>query len=171
MSCFIFGDLEVISENQKYIKDAAAYCRQKGIYFWFNQEIDYYKDIFLMLEENASIPGSIKFGITSELQNKNSHDLLLPYDKYENSILFPEWDDKCENYSRLCKENLNIFQEAFNYFYKTINPIYVRVFVTEGYDQGFEVKQCDLEEMFEHLNSEALKGFFTSRIYQLNHVN
>ncbi len=88
MSYFLFG-----SFNSTYDKDllqqVKSYANEKNIYIWFSEEITFYKEIQRMLEEQKS-EGSIKFAITSENEPCNSSDVLFPFDKVANDVLFAD---------------------------------------------------------------------------------
>jgi hypothetical protein len=144
LSHFLFGDFSSFRFDSARIDAIKSYAKQKNIYFWFDREIDFYNDIHFMLEKcNKS---GISFCITSKWQPKNSSDLLEPFDKYDQTELFPNGDDRTV-FEAKCKENLDLLYEVLKTFCGLFEPERLRIFVTDDYDIDFVTKRCSLEEM------------------------
>lgn len=168
MSHFLFGDYYsdfFRPENIQYIK---AYFEQKGFYIWFNDEIDFYREIKIMLNENCTLKNNIAFGITTELQPTNSSDLLFPYSKYDNKILFPDGDNDRSIFNELSNTNLDVFYGLLLQFIKIMRPKGLRIFVVNGYGNNFEIKKYSCKEMVEDIKNQVRISFFLdSVIYEI----
>ncbi len=164
MSYFIFGsfDLEL---NLNILQDIRTYGKRKNVYFWFNEEITFYKDITRMCIEQNSC-GNVQFALTSVEQKYNSSDLLFPYDKYTNEELFR--DKKREYFRQCCENNLNIVFDCLERLIEIAAPSHLEIFVVEGYDDVFQRKICTLNEMREDLLCQVEQAsFIDSCIYQI----
>jgi hypothetical protein len=144
LSHFFFGDFSTHYFNSTRIDAIKSHASKKNIYFWFDEEIDFYDSIHLMLKEHSKT--GISFCITSKLQPTNSADLLEPFDKYEQTELFPNGDDRTV-FEAKCKENLDLLYDVLKVFCRLLEPEKLRIFVTVGYDVEFMTKRCTLETM------------------------
>lgn len=143
MSYFLFGSFNAL-KDEMILQKVKAYAKEKGIYIWFDEEITFYKEIQRMLTEQNS-EGSIKFAITSKNQPYNSSDVLFPFDKFTNEALFA--DKSREFFKKGCRDNIDIL---FDCLKKIIDSFYFRqgeIFVVEGYDDIFQKKECNIDEM------------------------
>lgn len=143
MSYFLFGTFDAL-KDETIIQRVKTYTKEKGIYIWFDKEITFYKEIQRMLMEQNS-KGSIMFAITSKNQPCNSSDVLFPFDKFTNDALFE--DESREFYKKCCRDNIDILFDCLN---KTIDSFNFRqgeIFVVEGYDDNFQKKKCNVDEM------------------------
>ena len=155
MSAFLFGDFHLEALEKERLKEVKAYFNQKDAYIWFDSEIDFYGGIQTMLEENPTPKNNHVFAITTKRQPTNSHDLLFPWDKYENDELFSQDNHSNENFQKLCNLNLNIFQDLFINFIKIIQPKSIRVFVVVGYSPEFSIENFTVEEMIADLKEQV----------------
>ena len=163
MSYFMFGSLDSAKDKKK-IQNVKAYGNERNVYFWFDDEITFYKDIQRMCTEQKS-QGTILFAITSLNQHQNSSDLLFPYDKYSNEELFS--DKSRKQFKKCCSDNLNIVFDCLKNLTETLNPLRMEIFVVEGYDDSFERRKCTLDEMKKDLLSQIeMTSFIDSCIYQ-----
>lgn len=166
MSYFIFGSFD-LCENKNSLQDVKSYGEKKGVYFWYDEEITFYKDITQMCVEQNSY-GNVKFALTSFNQKYNSSDLLFPYDKYTNEELFK---DKSRKYfCQCCKNNLKIVFDCLAKLMEIAIPSRLEIFVVEGYDNVFKRKDCTLREMEEDLLYQIeTESFIDSCIYQIHY--
>jgi hypothetical protein len=168
MSHILFGDFVTKQFNLEQINNIKSYSSERSIYYWFNKEINFYSDIHTMLKEQLELENSINFCITTSLQPTNSDDLLLPYDKYNSKTLFPNGVNERKDFNKYCKVNLDNFYNTFLYFYRTLNPERIRVFITEGYDCNFEVKKCTIEMMIQDIEIQVMEShMLDSIIYEI----
>jgi hypothetical protein len=144
LSHILFGDFSSHYLNTLMINEIKTYAWQRNIYFCLEDENDFFEDVLLMLEENSK--NGVAFYITSKLQPYDSDDLLRPFDKYEQTELFPNGDDRTV-FEAKCKENLDLLYDVLKTFRCVFNPKRWRIFVTVGYDTEFVTKRCDLETM------------------------
>lgn len=167
MSHILFGDFFSNKFTPEQIKSVKLYSEKKGIYYWFNKEINFYNDIHTMFEENKKPKNDIKFCITSCLQPTNSEDLLFPYNKYDENQLFPKRDSRSA-FEDLCKLNLSSFYDTFRFFEKTLSPKGLRVIITEGYDCDFRVEKCTSKIMLQDIERQIITShMLDSVIYEL----
>lgn len=155
MSAFLFGDFYLESLDKEQLKEIKRYFKQKEAYIWFDSEMDFYDGIKTMLQENCYSKNNHSFAITTKRQPKNSHDLLFPWDKYENEELFPPDDYDRKTLQKLCNKNLEIFQDLFVKFLEVICLKCVRVFVVVGYSPEFSVEQFTVQEMIDDLKGQV----------------
>lgn len=143
MSYFLFGTFNALYDKE-LSQQIRVYGKEKDIYVWFNEEITFYNDIQRMLEEqNAN--GNIKFAITSINQPCNSSDVLLPFDKFSNEVLFA--DESRNFFRKCCRENIDIL---FGFLRKMIEMLHIgqgEIFIVEGYNDTFRKKVCSMDEM------------------------
>lgn len=143
MSYFLFGSFNA-SQDKKIVQDIKEYVKKKDIYIWFNEEITFYKEIQRMLLEQKA-GGNIQFAVTSINQPHNSNDVLFPFDKVIQEVLFINGTRDC--YKKCCRSNIDI---VFDCLHKLMDSFDVRdgkIFVVEGYDDIFQRKKCNLDEM------------------------
>lgn len=143
MSYFLFGTFNV-SWDEKKAQQVKAYGKNKNIYILFNEETDFYKDIYTMLiEQNSN--GKIKFAVSSANQPCNSSDVLFPFDKFTNEVLF---EDKTGGFfNKCCKENIDILFDCLKKMFDLFHIVQCEIFIVEGYDDVFRRKICSLDEM------------------------
>ena len=167
MSYFIFGSFDLY-ENKNSLQDVKSYGEKKDVYFWYDEEITFYKDIVKMCIEQNSY-GNVKFALTSFNRKYNSSDLLFPYDKYTNEELFK---DKSRKYfCQCCENNLRIVFDCLGKLVEISAPFHLEIFVVEGYDDIFERKNCTLKEMEEDLLYQIeTESFIDSCIYQIHYL-
>ena len=122
---------------------------------WFDNEVDFYDGIKLMLQENPDSKNNHSFAITTKRQPTNSHDLLFPWDKYDSDKLFPQGDLDGQNLRSFCNINLDIFQDLFVKFKEIIRPRNMRVFVVVGYSPEFSIERFTIKEMVEDLKEQV----------------
>lgn len=164
MSYFLFGSFDSLKEKQ-VIQNIKDYGKKKGVFFWFNEEINFYEDIFRMCNEQHS-KKDILFTITSSNQPYNSSDLLFPYDKFTNEELFS--DISGTYYKECCKNNIKILFDCLEKLLKLFQPNKIDIFVVEGYDTDFKRKKCTLTEMkMDILVQIETESFIKSCIYEL----
>ena len=147
MSYFLFGSFNS-TYDKELLEQVKSYANEKNIYIWFNEEITFYKEMQRMLEEQKS-NGNIRFAITSENQPRNSSDVLFPFDKVANDVLFA--DESRNFYKQCCRDNINLL---FNCLKNLINLLHIRqieIFVVEGYDDTFGKKVCGIDELKQDL--------------------
>lgn len=143
MSYFLFGSFNAIIDKE-LLQQVKAYGNEHNIYIWFNEEITFYKEIQRMLEEQKS-EGNIKFAITSKNQPHNSSDVLFPFDKVANEVLFA--DTSRNFYKKCCRENIDIVFDCFDNIINLLNIKQAEIFVVEGYDDIFQKKVCSMDEV------------------------
>lgn len=165
MSYFLFGSFNAI-HNKKLLQQIKSYGNKNNIYVWFNEEIAFYKEIQRMLEEQKS-KGNITFAITSKNQPRNSSDVLFPFDKFTNEMLFS--DESRNFYKKCCEDNLDIL---FDCLKKLVDLLYIRqaeIFVVEVYDDTFCKKICSMDEMKKDLLCQIENNvFIDSCVYYLS---
>lgn len=165
MSYFIFGSFDLI-QNKRSLQDVKRYGKQRDVYFWFDEEITFYKDILQMCMEQKSC-GKVKFALTSFNQKHNSSDLLFPYDKFTNEELFKDKSRKV--FCQCCKNNLSIVFDCLQNLIEISTPTHLEIFVVEGYDDAFQRKIYTLNEMEEDLLRQIeTDAFIDSCIYQIH---
>lgn len=143
MSYFLFGSFNS-AHDRELLQQAKLYANERNIYIWFGEEITFYKEIQRMLEEQKS-DGKIKFAITSENQPHNSSDVLFPFDKFSSDELFA---DKSRNfYKQCCRDNMDILLNCLKNLMDLLHIRYVEIFVVEGYDNVFQKKVCNVDEL------------------------
>jgi|GEM_PF-1509056 len=168
MSEFLFGDFFIASLEKKKVRELKDNFAQKDVYIWFDDEIDFYKEIHTMLKEHPGLKRNHSFAITTKIQKGNSHDLLYPWDKYNISQMSNDdcYNEKSED--ELYNINLAIFYDLFNEFIKIIRPIDMRVFVVDSYDPEFEIVKLSLKEMFLDLKENVKENdFIVPTIYEI----
>jgi hypothetical protein len=143
MSYFLFGTFNEIFDQDMQEK-VKKYGESEQLYIWFNEEITFYEEINRMLLEQGA-KGNTIFAITSVNQRYNSDDVLFPFDKYSNEILFADKSRKF--YKKCCQENLEILFTFFKKLKELSQTIQMKIFVVEGYDDMFFSKSCTLDEM------------------------
>lgn len=147
MSYFLFGSFDS-TYDKELIQQVKSYANEKNIYMWFNEEITFYKEIQRMLEEQESDGDSI-FAITSENQPRNSSDALFPFDKFSSDVLFA---DKSRNfYKQCCRDNIRILFDCLKNLIDSLHIRQVEIFVVEGYDDIFQKKVCNIDELKQDL--------------------
>jgi hypothetical protein len=165
MSYFLFGTFNTLYDK-KLFQQVKTYGQEKDIYVWFNEEITFYNDIQRMLEEQNS-NGNIKFAITSINQPCNSSDVLFPFDKFTNEVLFA--DESRSFFRKCCRENLEIL---FSFLKKMIEVLYIKqeeIFIVGGYDDIFQKKMCSIDEMKKDILLQVEeKVFIDSCIYYVH---
>lgn len=145
------------------------YGKSKDIYIWFNEEIDFYKDIQRMLLEQKS-KGNILFAITSVKQPFNSSDVLFPFDKFTNENLFE--DSTREYYKECCRNNLDIVFDCLEKMFFLFRIEQCEIFVVEGYDDFFLKKKFNLLEMKKDILTQIENNVsITSCIYYLDKIH
>ena len=165
MSYFLFGGFNNKLSKQT-IQSLKLYGNNRDVYFWFNEEINFYEDIHKMYHEQE-IKKNCKFALTSKNQFHNSSDLLFPYDKYSNEKLFS--DPTREYFKKCCENNINILFDCLKRLIELPNLDQIDILVVEGYDNNFIRKKCTLEEMRDDLllQIEKTSFFINSCIYQI----
>ena len=164
MSHFLFGEFDT---KQKIELEKEIYTN-RDFFYWFNQQVDFCDDVIKMMGENQKSKKENWFLITSKLQMKNSEDILFPYDKYSNEELFPEGEDR-RYFEESCSQNLHLLSESLEQFVKDMQPTYLRIFVTEGYDNAFELEECTINMMIEDLQKQIINSFsIASKIYDID---
>ena len=164
MSHIVFGCYDSEMVDSEKICELKRKAQEKGIFLWFDKEVNFYPDVPIMMKEQQ---GKIEnlFVITSQWQRYNSDDLLFPYDKYTNEQLFS--DETREYFSLCCKKNLDILFWCLFEMVQSLHPKKFEVFVTEGYDCSFVKKIVDLKDMEADILTQVLNSFFIeSCIYQ-----
>ena len=117
---------------------------KKKTYIWFNQEITFYNDIQRMMREQKA-EGNTLFAITSKNQPSNSSDVLFPFDKVPNKLLFI--DESRMFYKKCCRENIDVLFDFLEKLISMFNIEYIEIFVVEGYDDIFQRKVCNIDEV------------------------
>ena len=167
MSYFLFGTFNA-SWDEKKLQQVKTYGKNKNIYIWFNEEIDFYKDIYSMLNEQNS-KGKIKFAITSENQPCNSSDVLFPFDKFTNEVLFE--DETRGFFKKCCRENIDILFDCLKKMFDMLHIVQCEIFIVEGYDDVFQRKMCSLDEMKRDILGQIEESAdIVSCIYVLNRL-
>ncbi|MCB7306086.1 hypothetical protein NE683_18790 [Bariatricus massiliensis] len=162
MSHFLFGEYRKGQSN-----DVENYWDKNNVIFTFDNKIDFYPDIFTMVEENTTLTNRRVFCLTSNLQMKNSDDLIFPYDKYTNEELFPHGKDR-SIYANFCKQNLAILAESLENFMKDVKPNSLRIYVVDGYDSNFRIVKCKLKDMIDDIYNQVINSFvLESKIYEI----
>ena len=165
MSYFLFGSFRT-TYDEELVQQVKLYGSNNDIYIWFNEEITFYKEIQRMLEEQES-EGDIIFAITSKNQPHNSNDVLFPFDKVDNEVLFA--DESRSIYKKYCEENLDILFECLNTLIQLLGIRQLEIFVVEGYDVTFQKKICDLDAVkIDLLCQIENKVFIDSCIYYIS---
>lgn len=171
MSAFLFGDFFSSDIAKEKWEELEVYFKKKDAYIWLDDNIDFYKDIQLMLQENPRTQNNHSFAITTKNQPRNSHDLLLPWDKYEKEELFPDGTGyERSRYNELASSNLDVFYDLFLQFMKVIKPQGTRVFVVMGYDTQFEIERYSIKQMVNDLKEQVQNPYsvsFDSVIYEI----
>lgn len=164
MSYFLFGTFD-LSGNKSALKTIKSYGKQQNIYFYLDNEIDFYDEIFRMCKEQ-NLDQKVIFSITSYNQPYNSDDLLFPYDKFTQEELFNDQTrKKFENY---CEKNIEILFGFLQKMIDILNLNDLNIVVVEGYDTSFEKRRCSLNQLKENLLSQIEKeGFIQSCIYSI----
>jgi hypothetical protein len=172
MSYFLFGDFSsnlFIEENINNLKSVA---QEKGICFWFNEEIDFDEDIHRMLNEHPKSQNNIRLCVTTQYQPCNSEDLLLPWGDYDTEVLFPNGGDDRKEFNNICKRHLSVFEEIYYKFLLILKPQNLRIFITEGYDCEFITCRCENEYMFKDLEQQIIERCdMDSKIYEIEFSN
>lgn len=164
MSYFLFGSFNSLEEEQ-VIQSIKEYGKAEGVFFWFNEEIDFYEDIFRMCNEQES-QKDIVFAITSSNQPRNSSDLLFPYDKFTNEELFSDISRKY--FKECCENNLKILFDCLKKLLELFQPNKIDIFVVEGYDDNFQRRECSIDDMFQDIENQVINSFsIDSCIYEL----
>ena len=92
----------------------------------------------MLIEQESK--GNTKFVITSKNQPCNSSDVLFPFDKYTNEVLFA---DKSRNfYKKCCRENIDILFDCLKNLINLLHIKQIEIFVVEGYDDNFRRKSA-----------------------------
>ena len=150
MSYFLFGSFNSVHDRE-LLEQVKSYTSEKNIYIWFNEEITFSKEIHEMLEEQKS-DGNVKFAITSENQPCNSSDVLFPFDKFSSDVLF---EDKSRNfYKQCCRDNINVLFDCLENLKDSLHVEQAEIFVVEGYDDIFQKKVCNIDELKQDLLSQ-----------------
>ena len=168
MSHIIFGDFYARNNNRKNINQLKEKLFLSDVLFLNGNEISFSADIERMLKENVNTTTNMFFCLTTTKQKYNSDDLLFPYNKYSEEELFPNGENRDE-FERKCFENLKIYQDSINNIIHMLSVIEMRIFITEGYDNKFEVMRCNnVEEMVEDIKKQV-HNFFSleSKIYRM----
>jgi hypothetical protein len=169
MSYFLFGDFFSNLFIEKNINNLKSIAEKKGIYFHFNEEINFYEGIHTMLNEHPKLQNNLTFCITTKNQPAtNSEDLLLPWDEYDINVLFPSGYDDRREFNNICKKHLSVFKEIYYKFLLILKPQKLRIFTVDGYDDEFIVCQCNNEYMFEDLERQIIESCeLDSKIYEI----
>ena len=147
---FLFGSFNSVHDRE-LLEQVKSYTSEKNIYIWFNEEITFSKEIHEMLEEQKS-DGNVKFAITSENQPCNSSDVLFPFDKFSSDVLF---EDKSRNfYKQCCMDNINVLFDCLKNLKDSLHVEQAEIFVVEGYDDIFQKKVCNIDELKQDLLSQ-----------------
>lgn len=170
MSAFVFGDFHSDFFTIETIRELKSIFEKEEAYIWFDEEINFYDDIETMLNENRNGDNNIKFSITTKFQPTNSSDLLFPFDKYDMEELFPNgFDEDRDGFNKICRENLEIFNNLFLKFVKTIQPKKLRIFIVIGYDNSFEIRKYSSQQMFKDVYEQVkMSSFLSSVIYEIS---
>lgn len=163
MSYFLFGSFD--SKYKQLTQSIKSYGNKKNVYFYFNEEINFYKDILRMCDEQ-NLRREMIFAMTSDNQPCNSSDLLFPYDKFTNEELFK---DPTRNYfKKCCRDNIEILFDCLQRLMEIFCPKQISIFVVEGYDTDFQKKKCTLMEMKQDLLRQIeANSFIDSCIYEI----
>ncbi len=165
MSHMLFGDFNYKVDNEQK-NSLKRYLESMNILLFFDEEVGEFEEVSQMLNENEKGYKG-RFCITSVLQKYNSDDILFPYDKYSNVDLFPNGDDR-RHFEELCYNNLMILQNVIETMEQKLDIDTLRIFVVEGYDTNFVVKDCNIYQMINSLYLQVKESFFLeSYIYQI----
>ena len=165
MSYFIFGTFNTACGREAFLQ-VKEYAKRRNIYIWFNDEITFYEDINRMLIEQKT-EKNIKFAITSVNQLCNSSDVLFPFDKFSNEVLFA--DESRSFYKKCCRDNMEILFDCLKNLMDLLYISQAAIFVVEGYDDNFLKKECNLDQMkMDLLNQVENKTSIDSCIYQIS---
>jgi hypothetical protein len=171
MSYFLFGDFSSDLFIEKNINNLNSVAKEKGIYFHFNGDINFYDGIHTMLNEHSMPQNDIQFCVTTKSQlAANSHDLLLPWGVYDTEVLFPNGSEDRREFDNICKKHHSIFEEIYYKFLLILKPKNLRIFVTEGYDspEEFIECQCKSEYMFKDFERQIIESCdLDSKIYEI----
>lgn len=97
----------------------------------------------MLIEQKSK--GSIKFAVTSENQPYNSSDVLFPFDKFTNEVLFA--DESRDTFKRCCRNNIDLLFDCLKKLAGLFHIKQGEIFVVEGYDDAFQNKVCSVDEM------------------------
>lgn len=147
MSYFLFGVFNT-TDDKKLLQQVKLQAKERNVYIWFDEDITFYDEIQRMLREQA-VEGNVSFAVTSKNQPHNSSDLLFPFDKFSNEELFA--DKSREFYKKCCQNNLAILFNCLDELVHLLNIEQMKIFVVEGYDDNFQKKICNMEELKEDL--------------------
>lgn len=168
MSHILFGDFMISYENYQKIDKVKQCLSQKGIRLYIDNEINFYSDIQLVLSEQSENKHRQIFCLTTDNQPTNSEDLLFPYDKYSNEELFPNGEER-NIFNEFCKNNLEEFKQGIKCILEFVEIKKIRIFVTEGYDNQFEILHCSIDEMINHMLKQVISAYYIdSAIYYIS---
>lgn len=157
MSHIMFG----VMKSSKNSEDLKKYMkiRYPTINILTGKDVQNDDNIMKMLKNNIlDINNYYQFLFTSKLQPFNSDDLLFPYSKFSNEYLFC----KKENFVNEATKNLNFTFEMLKSFSLYASALELKIFVTETYDDNFEVNKCSFDEMKENILKQVLNGYYIS---------
>ena len=165
MSYFIFGAF-TSTKGSEVFEQIKQYADKKNILLWFGEEITFYKEIYTMINEQEA-KGNIIFAMTSSKQPSNSSDLLFPFDKYSNDVLFA---DKSRDFFKLCcRNNISILFDCFRNMISLLQIKKMEIFVVEGYDDSFKKNVCHFDEFEQNILCQVEeKMCIESSIYYIN---
>ena len=151
MSHIVFGIFSVSEFNQ--IDLLKQQLNSIGIILHIN-DFDFYKDIDVMLNENNAID-AIRFCLTTQTQPCNSEDLLIPSFDSNDDNLCCKTDNRTE-FNQMCLNNLNVLKHALNFIINNSYVSNVKVFITEGYDDDFDLKECTIDDMIKDIYLQVI---------------
>lgn len=166
MSHIVFGCFNTDKFKMDCICELKKNTILKQVYFWFDSEIDFYPDILLMRNEQKA-KGKCAFSMTSKNQQYNSDDLLFPYDKFTNEQLFA--DETRKEFNKYCRQNLKDTFDCLQEFIYVFNPKDFEIFITDVYDNKFNRKKMNLDEIERDSFSQVISSFsLESSIYSVS---
>lgn len=166
MSHFMFGQFDSDDFLEQTQDRAKKELQNMNLNVFFNQELDFCNDIKKMISENgAGI--CFRFCITSIEQEFNSDDAIFPYEKYSDSELFPNGDDRTA-FNEICESNIRVLKQALEKIIEIMQMKNIRLFVVDGYDNSFTTLCCSLDNMFDDILKQVKTSFsLKSTIYEI----
>lgn len=169
MSHILFGDFFSEKTDSLSKEKIRAKLAEDDVYIFFDEQMNFYNDVFQMLAENKSNNSNTSFCLTSINQKYNSDDLLYPFDKYGEDELFPDGTEgDREWYEQLCLQNLTQLQNSVTKILEFLEVKFFRIFITDGYDTELDVCCCTIEEMIKDIYRQVTEDIgLNSKIYLL----